>query len=104
MGHAIGMGEAGIDQHEVRRWDGWYRHVTRAIGAEKGGAPLTADLVPPTVPEVRWLLCRLVWGRPPPPNHTLSWSLRRRRHQVRAKHSQDQRHQARLREQLRLRY
>ena len=44
-------GEVGLDQYEVRRWDGWYRHVTlcllahaylaatraRAMGAEKGG-------------------------------------------------------------------
>jgi SRSO17 transposase len=44
-------GEVGLDPDEVRRWDGWYRHVTlcllaravlavtraRAAGAEKGG-------------------------------------------------------------------
>jgi SRSO17 transposase len=44
-------GEVGLDQYEVRRWDGWYRHVTlcllahafltvtraHAAGAEKGG-------------------------------------------------------------------
>jgi SRSO17 transposase len=45
-------GEVGLDHYEVRRWDGWYRHitlcllahavlaVTRAI-AEKGGPPTT---------------------------------------------------------------
>ena len=21
-------GEVGLDQYEVRRWDGWYRHIT----------------------------------------------------------------------------
>ena len=44
-------GEVGLDHYEVRRWDGWYRHVTlcllahaflavtraRAAGGEKGG-------------------------------------------------------------------
>lgn len=44
-------GEVGLDQYEVRRWDGWYRHVplcllahaylaatrARAAGTEKGG-------------------------------------------------------------------
>jgi len=42
-------GEVGLDQYEVRKWDGWYRHVTlalfahamlaviRARAAEKGG-------------------------------------------------------------------
>jgi SRSO17 transposase len=43
-------GEVGLDQYEVRTWDGWYRHITlalfahamlaviRARAAEKGGA------------------------------------------------------------------
>ena len=49
----IAKGEVGLADYEVRRWDGWYRHVTlallaqafltvvraRAGGAEKGGAP-----------------------------------------------------------------
>jgi SRSO17 transposase len=44
-------GEVGLDQYEVRRWDGWYRHVTlcllahaflavtraEAVGLQKGG-------------------------------------------------------------------
>jgi SRSO17 transposase len=44
-------GEVGLDQYEVRRWDGWYRHITLCLlahaflaitaaqtgGAEKGG-------------------------------------------------------------------
>jgi SRSO17 transposase len=44
-------GEVGLDQYQVRRWDGWYRHitlamlahafltVTRAAAARKGGLP-----------------------------------------------------------------
>ena len=48
----IAKGEVGLADYEVRRWDGWYRHITlallaqayltvvraRAAGAEKGGA------------------------------------------------------------------
>ncbi len=50
----IAKGEVGLDHYEVRRWDGWYRHITLALlaqafltvvrarategGAEKGGA------------------------------------------------------------------
>ena len=46
-------GEVGLDQAEVRKWDGWYRHITlavfahamltaiRARAAEKGGASAT---------------------------------------------------------------
>ena len=24
-------GEVGLDQYQVRRWDGWYRHITLAM-------------------------------------------------------------------------
>ena len=24
-------GQVGLDQYEVRRWDGWYRHITLAM-------------------------------------------------------------------------
>lgn len=47
-------GEVGLDQYEVRKWDGWYRHITLALfahamltvicarGMEKGGgSPVT---------------------------------------------------------------
>lgn len=44
-------GEVGLDQYEVRRWDGWHRHVTLALlahavlavarAASKGGVPTT---------------------------------------------------------------
>jgi SRSO17 transposase len=51
-------GEVGLDQYEVRRWDGWYRHVTLALlahaflavtraraaeGRPSGGEPHPAD-------------------------------------------------------------
>ena len=50
---AVAKGEVGLADYEVRRWDGWYRHITlallaqayltvvraRAAGVEKGGAP-----------------------------------------------------------------
>ena len=46
-------GEVGLDQYEVRSWEGWYRHITlcllthallevtraRAAAGEKGGSP-----------------------------------------------------------------
>ena len=61
-----------------------------------------ADLVPPTVPEVRTLLARLVWDRAPPPAHTLHWSQWRRRHQARAKRCHYQRRTGGPREEVRL--
>ena len=27
-------GEVGLDQYEVRRWDGWYRHITLSMLAQ----------------------------------------------------------------------
>ena len=27
----------GLDQYEVRRWDGWYRHITLAMLAQASG-------------------------------------------------------------------
>lgn len=74
----IAKSEAGLADYEVRRWDGWYRHVTLALlaqaflavvrrwaaGPEMGGtARLAAEFIPPTVPEVRRLLWRLLLHR-----------------------------------------
>ena len=87
----------------MRSWTGWHRHITLAMlahaylavlrriavgkksEAEAGIEPaLRLDLLPHTVPELRRLLWRLVWARPPDPMHILAWSLWRRRHQQRA--------------------
>ena len=71
----------------MRRWDGWYRHITLAMLArayltvirnqaaeqgEKGGhyGP-NEELIPMTVPEVRRLLTRLVWTESQPPDFAL---------------------------------
>lgn len=52
QGFAEAKGEVGLDHYEVRRWDGWYRHitlcllahavlaVTRSV-AEKGGPAMS---------------------------------------------------------------
>ena len=31
-------GEVGMDQYEVLKWDGWYRHITLALFAQAMGA------------------------------------------------------------------
>ncbi len=33
-GFQSAKGEVGLDQYEVRRWDGWYRHITLALLAQ----------------------------------------------------------------------
>ena len=90
-------GEVGLDRCEVRSWTGRHRHITLAMFCampQPGGKPepgiaisaaLQLDLLPHTVPELRRLLWRLVWARPPDPEHVLAWSQWRRRHQQRAR-------------------
>ena len=31
LGFKEAKGEVGLDQYEVRKWDGWYRHITLAM-------------------------------------------------------------------------
>ena len=110
----------GLDQYEVRKWEGWYRHITLAMLAQaylavvrqkanacfkgkKGGEPEWDEaLIPLTVPEVRRLLYRLIW-RPMPLNKSVpAWSRWRRRHQARARRCHYQRRLKHLSQYLRL--
>ncbi len=53
-------------------------------------------MIPLTVPEVRRLLCRLVWHTLLPPEQTLAWCDWRRRHQAIARRSHYKRRLARF--------
>ena len=67
---------------------------------------MTAALLPPTVPEVRRLLCRLLcrllWAPPPPADHGRHGSWWRRHHQAQAKRCHYRRRVARFPPQVRL--
>jgi hypothetical protein len=76
---------------EVRRWQGWYRHITLALLAHAVLAALRAQAkktaegsLPFSVQEIRRLLCRLIWRTLHSIEHVMSWSMWRRRHQYRA--------------------
>jgi SRSO17 transposase len=92
-GFEAAKGEVGLADYQVRRYPAWYRHVTLALLAHaylavtrtRAAAPDTPELLPLTVPEVRRLLCRLVWAPAAPAEHVLAWSRWRRRHQARAR-------------------
>ncbi len=92
----------GLEDYEVRCYQGWYRHVTLVMIVEAclagicaaarmlttepttaEGTPPTCPLLPLTIPEVRHLLAHLVF--PPPRSATLllAWSWWRRYHQSR---------------------
>ena len=106
-------GQVGLDQYEVRRWDGWYRHITsgdvgprvsvrdqasgHGTGRKGGYYGPDEELIPMTVPEVRRLLTRLVWTENQPPDFVLYWSWWRRRHQARARRCHYKRRQSNLR-------
>jgi hypothetical protein len=81
--------QVGLDEYEVRHWQGWYRHMTLAmfalafltvvkVAGQKKGALFqeheVAELLPLTVPEVRRLLWRLIWQAPPTQEGVLYWS------------------------------
>ncbi|MER6596577.1 IS701 family transposase [Micromonospora purpureochromogenes] len=85
----------GLDQHQNRRWTSWHRWTTLAILAHAFLAAATthrsrpdpAGLIALTVNELRHLFNILIIE--PTRRHTnpLLWSIRRRRHQARARTS-----------------
>jgi hypothetical protein len=80
----------GLDEHQVRRWDSWYRHTTLvmlahtilaviAAGERAHHRPGGQELVPLSINEIRRAVHTI--------DHWLGWSTWRRRHQARAKTS-----------------
>jgi len=96
--------DRGLDQYEVRRSLGWYRHITLVMLAlafltslviaahtlptapvgpfpEAEGSLVPPDLSPLSVPEARRLLARLLFPAPSSPPLVFHWSAWRRWHQ-----------------------
>lgn len=95
-----GKGAVGLDQHQVRRWNSWYRYTTLVMFAHTILAVIAAyerirhgpetGLIPLTVNEIRRLFAKLittVHGI----SHWPAWSRWRRQHQARARRSHYQR-------------
>lgn len=92
---------AGLDEHQVRRWDSWHRWVTLSMLAHAFLAILTAterthhqpddDTIPLTCNEIRHLLTTLVIRDFRTTSQQLRFSTWRRRHQHRARTSHYQR-------------
>jgi SRSO17 transposase len=88
-------GQAGLDEHQVRRWCSWYRWTTLAMlamaflavttAAERDRTPPSQDLIPFTVNELRRLFDALVIGSTATVEHILRWSIWRRKHQQTAR-------------------
>lgn len=87
----------GLDEHQVRRWDSWYRHTTLVMLAHAILAVIAArervqpspdqTLISLTVPEIRRLFAKLIANTIHTIDHWLAWSYWRRRHQARARTS-----------------
>lgn len=100
-------GEFGLAEYEVRKWDPWHRHMTlsllahafvgvvRSSEATRENGTLE-DLLPPTLPEVRRLMCSLLLAKLPEEEAVLRWSRWRRRHQLRARRCHYRKHSERL--------
>ena len=88
-------GQAGLDEHQVRRWCSWHRWTTLAMLAMAFLAITTATqrrqnqcpehLIPITVNELRRLFDALVIGKTATVEHILNWSVWRRKHQATAR-------------------
>jgi hypothetical protein len=88
-----GKGLTGLDEHQVRRWDSWYRWTTLAMlalaflsiaAATEHAHPPPADQIPLTRNEIAALFSTLIIGPGKDTPHRLQWSVWRRR-QRRAK-------------------
>ena len=88
-------GAVGLDEHQVRRWDSWYRYTTlvmlahailTAIAARERHRhpPTHTKLTPMTIREIRHLFAKLITNTAHTIGHWLHWSRWRRLHQARA--------------------
>ena len=87
-------GLTGLDEHQVRRWDSWYRWTTLAmlalafltiVGATEHTHPPPAGQIPLTRNEIAHLLSSLAIRPAHDTSHQMRWSRWRRRHQHRAR-------------------
>ena len=91
---------AGLDEHQVRHWNSWYRWTTLAMlalaflsiaAATEHTSPPPDDQIPLTRNELAALFAALIIDPASDTQHRLRWSTWRRRHQRRAKTSHYQR-------------
>jgi SRSO17 transposase len=89
-----GKGLAGLDEHQVRRWDSWYRWTTLAMlalaflsiaAATEHTTPPPPGQIPLTRNEIAALFSTLIINPVTDTPHRLHWSTWRRRRQHRAK-------------------
>jgi SRSO17 transposase len=89
-----GKGLTGLDEHQVRRWDSWYRWTTLAMlalaflsiaAATEHASPPPDDQIPLTRNEIAALFSTLIIEPVNDTRHRLRWSTWRRRRQHRAK-------------------
>ncbi len=87
-----------LDEHQVRRWDSWYRYTTLVMLAHAILTVIAArerarrppgdnELIALTVNEVRRLFAKMVANATHTITHRLAWSRWRRLHQARAQSS-----------------
>ncbi len=101
--------DLGLDHDEVRRFIGWYRHITLVLlalafltgmcatercstaSAATSELPARLSIHPLTVPDVRHVLARPIWPASSSTRWVLAWSWWRRCHQSTASYSHTKR-------------
>jgi hypothetical protein len=109
-----GKGLAGLDQHQVRRWNSWHRQTTLAMLAsaflavlaatERARQPPPDGMIPLTSGEIHHLLNVLPAQPDCSIRHRLRWSAWRRSHQHRARTSHYQKRAEHENHEVRLPY
>lgn len=105
-------GQAGLDEHQVRRWCSWHRWSTLAMLAmaflavtaadERDQNPTPPGLVPMSLNELRRLFDALSIAATATTETILKWSIWRRKHQANARQCHYRRRSADLKHDLRL--
>jgi hypothetical protein len=95
-----GKGLTGLDEHQVRRWDSWYRRTTLAMlalafltitAATEHASPPPDDQIPLTRNEIAALFSTVIIEPARGTRHRLRWpAWRRRQHRARTCHYQRQ--------------
>ncbi|GAA2803998.1 hypothetical protein GCM10010505_33270 [Kitasatospora aburaviensis] len=103
-GFQAAKGLAGLDEHQVRRWNSWHRWTTLAMLAhaflaitaaiERTASGPSRELIPLTCSEIRRLFTTLLLQPVRDLAHQLRWSTWRRHHQAHARTSHYQRQTA----------
>ena len=75
----VGKGEVGLDEYEVRSWQGWYRHITLCMLAQAFLTVLRAESSPPPSEQAEPQEKKRKPRSQPPQSKSSLWQFKRQR-------------------------